>query len=110
MAKEKRIDIVLAETSNILRIGNTDRKILKLLINARRKLSVTEIMTRVKKSERMVRERLKELSDMGLVRREIHFTRKGKRAHLYFVLHLKDLVESIRKEVLRRLSKLKKGI
>ena len=100
----------IAEISDILGISATGRKILNLLVRTRKKLSVSEIIKRVKKSERSVRAHLKALTKLKLIRREITITKKGKLAYRYFVSRAGDLVKSVREETLRRLRDLEKYV
>jgi len=98
----------VAEISDILGISATGRKILNLLVRTKKKLSVSEIITKIKKSERSVRAHLKVLTMLKLIRREMTITKKGRLAYRYFVLRAGDLVKSARKETRRRLRNLEK--
>jgi predicted transcriptional regulator len=102
--------ISIAEISDILGISTTGRKILNLLARTKKKLSVIEIISRTKRSERSIRTHLKALTKLGLIRREITITKKGRLAYHYFVLRASDLVESARKEMLRRLRDLERHV
>lgn len=98
----------IAEISDILGINTTGRKILNLLVRAKKRLSVQEIIARTKRSERSIRTHLKALTELKLIRREITITRKGRLAYRYFVLRASDLVKSVRRETLGRLRKLER--
>jgi len=105
--KERELKSI-AEISDILGISATGRKILNLLVRTKKKLSVSEIIIRIKKSERSVRAHLKVLIKLKLIRREITITKKGKLAYRYFMLRAGDLVKFAQKETLRRLRNLEK--
>jgi len=109
--RAKKVELSsVAEISNILGISTTSRKILNLLVRTKKKLSVSEIITRTKRSERSVRAHLKVLTKLKLIRREMAITKKGRLAYRYFVLRAGDLVKSVRKEILRRLHGLEKNV
>lgn len=99
---------LLVELSGLLRMSATDREILALLLRTKKKLCVSEITARLKRSERAIRERLGSLHGMGLVRREPVITKRGKRAYRYFALRTHELIKSARKEMLRRLHRLER--
>ena len=101
-------DGLIAELSNVLSIRGTGKKILKILARHKRGLLVSELLAHSGKSERAVRAHLKSLLQLHLVRRKKATTEKGKMAYRYFSLHTHELVESVRKEVFRRLSTLEK--
>jgi predicted transcriptional regulator len=107
METEKNL---IAEISDILGIGSTGSKILHLLAKAKKKLSVNEIIAGIKRSERSVKAHLKVLIDLNLIQREITVTEKGRLAYRYFRLQTDELVDSARKEVLRRLRSLEKRV
>ena len=88
----------------------TEKEILALLLRTREKLRVIEITARLKRSERAIRGRLRSLHGMGLVRRELVITEKGKRAYRYFALQTHELIRSVKKEIRRRLSSLERRI
>lgn len=104
-AKERELSSI-AEISDILGISTTGRKILSLLVRTKKRLSVSEIIVRTKKSERSIRTHLKALTKLRLVRREMTITRKGRLAYRYFVLRASELVKSVRRQTLRRLRRL----
>ncbi len=101
---------LLAELSGLLRMSTTDREILALLLRTKKKLCISEIMARLKRSERGVRERLGSLHRMGFVRREPVVTKRGKRAYRYFTLRAHELIKSAREEMLRRLHRLERRL
>lgn len=105
---DKGLSKSIAEISDILGMSGTDRKILNLLVRTKKKFTVTEITSKIKRSERSVKERLKNLTKLKLVRREITTTKKSRLAYRYFALHVSDLVKLVREETLRRLRRLER--
>ncbi len=99
----KKINNLIAEISNILGISATGRMILNSLVKTKKKLSVSEITAKIERSERSVRAQLKNLTGLGLVKREIIITKKGRLAYQYFVPRVEGLVKSVKKEMARRL-------
>ena len=106
----KKINNLIAEISNILGISATGRMILNSLIKTKKKLSVSEITAKIERSERSVRAQLKILTGLGLVRKEIIITKKGRLAYQYFVPRIDELVKSVKKEIARRLRSLETGV
>jgi len=99
----KRLNNLIAEVSGILGIPATGRMILDSLIRTGKKLSVSEITAEIKRSERSVRAQLKILADLELVRRNITITKNGRLAYQYFAPRINELVETAKRETLRRL-------
>jgi len=102
----KKINNLIAEISNILGISATGRMILNSLVKTQKKLSVSEITAKIKRSERSVRAQLKILTGLELVRREIIITKRGRLAYQYFVPRIDGLVKSVKKETVKRLRRL----
>ena len=102
----KKLNDPIAEISDILSISATGRMILSSLVKTNKKLSVSEITAKIKRSERSVRAQLKILTKSELVRREITITKKGRLAYLYFAPRINELAKSVKKETLRRLRRL----
>jgi predicted transcriptional regulator len=105
---DEELSGLLASLSGVLGIRNTGREILELLIRTKKKFTVAEIISRLKRSERSIRGHLSSLSRMELVRKEPTITERGKRVHRYFATRLSDLVQAVRREASRRLRKLEK--
>ena len=95
---------------SVLRIGETGKEILHILMKTKKKLTVTEIVSRLRRSERSVRGHLGFFSKTGLVRRERSVRRQRRNAYHYFVPRAKDLIESAKRIVFKRLRGLKRYI
>ncbi|MBC7219806.1 MAG: ArsR family transcriptional regulator [Hadesarchaea archaeon] len=100
---------MIHEAAKILGIKSTGKRILDLLVRTEKRLTVAEIVAGTKRSERAVKEHLKRLVDLKLVQREISVTERGRLAYRYFRLHSDDFLKAVKREVLRRLHKLKKS-
>ena len=103
--KDKKLNLV-SEISEILGVGATGKKILETLIKRGEKLSISEIAEVVKRSERSIRGHISHLSRLGLIGKEIFVTKKGRLAYRYSASKEGNLIESARKEVLKRLRRL----
>jgi len=106
----KKLNNSIAQISDILGISATGRMILNSLVRTKKKLSVSEITARIKRSERSVRAQLKILTKLELVRRKVSITKKGRLAYRYFAPRINELAKSVRKETLRRLRNLEKRV
>jgi predicted transcriptional regulator len=95
------------EAADILGIKATGRKILGLLAQTEKKLSVAEIVAGTKRSQRAVKAHLKTLLELKLIQREVSVTERGRLAYRYFRLHSDDFFRAVRREILRRLNNLK---
>jgi len=101
-----RMGNLITEISGFLNIRATGRRILEVLARNRGGLLVSEIVVCSRKSERAVRNHLKFLLQLRLIRRESVITRKGKFAYRYHVPRANELVESTHAEMLRQLRRL----
>jgi len=101
----KKPNDLIAEISGILGVPATGRMILNSLRNGKM-LSVSEITSGIKRSERSVRSQLKILTKLELIRRKITITKKGRLAYLYFAPQMNELIETAKREILRRLRRL----
>jgi len=104
----KKLNNWIAEISDILGISATGRMILNSLVRTKKKLSISEITARIKRSERSVRAQLKILTKLELVRRKVSITKKGRLAYRYFAPRINELAKSVEKETLRRLRRLER--
>jgi len=101
-----RMGNLITEISGFLNIRATGRKILEVLARSRGGLLVSEIVARSRKSERAMRNHLKLLLKLHLVRRESVITKKGKLAYRYLATRANELVRSTQAEMLRQLHRL----
>lgn len=109
MGKE-RFGGILRELSNLLGMSSTEKEILSLLLSAKKKLRIGEIIERLGRSERAVRSRIKTLHERELIEREPVTTESGQKAYQYFATSLSEMPRKARNEILDRLKTLEKRI
>ncbi|MEW6069713.1 MAG: hypothetical protein AB1485_03775 [Candidatus Thermoplasmatota archaeon] len=79
-------------------------------IAGRRKLLVSEISRRVKRSERAVRNHLRVLMRKGFLSRKIEITRNKKLAYRYSLKPLSKIVKKLKQELVIKIRKLNKFV
>lgn len=100
----RRFTMGLAEA---LSLPRTSARIVELLARSRRRLSVREIVTRVRMSERSVRGNLALLLRRGVLERKVIVTAQRRLAYLYRLRPAEDLVRAVRGHFSRNLAALR---
>ena len=90
----------------VLGIPETGRKILVILVKTRDKLSVTELVKLLKRSERSIRAHLRVLVEKKLLEREIEVTETKKLAYRYSIRPLEILLGIVRREIVKQLEEI----
>jgi predicted transcriptional regulator len=103
-----RIKDLIPLLSEIFHLPGTSNLVIRTLSIYRKALSVKEIASRVRRSERSVRTSLSELVDKGLLQRRIKVTANKRLSYTYFLGHLDRLVKVARREVLNQLERLER--
>lgn len=99
-ARLRRFTRGLAEA---LHLPRTATRIVDLLVRSSRQLSVSEIVRRVRMSERSVRSNLAMLLRRGILEREIVETAQKRLAYLYRLRPREELLEAVRTHFSRNL-------
>ena len=90
-----------------LRLPRTSARIVEILARSRRRLSVKEIVDRVRMSERSVRGNLALLLRRGILERQGVVTAQKRLAYLYRLRPAEDLVRAVRRHFSRNLAALR---
>jgi len=109
MARESRIAEFGRAFSEALGLPRTATRIIDALARTRDRLGVDEIVRRVRRSERSVRENLMLLVRRGILDRRILVTANKKLAYVYSLKPVEDLVAAARGDlalVLRRIERI----
>ena len=100
--QEKTISTII----RVLGIPETGHKILEILVKTRKKLSVTELVKLLKRSERSIRAHLRVLVEKKLLEREIEVTETKKLAYRYSIRPLEALLGIVRREIVKQLEEI----
>jgi len=92
--------------ADALRLPRTAARIVDLLARSSRQLSVKEIVTRVRMSERSVRGNLALLVRRGILEREVVLTAQRRLAYLYRLRPAEDLVRTVRRHLMKNVEML----
>ena len=92
--------------ARVLAIPETGHKILEILVKTRKKLSVTELVKLLKRSERSIRAHLRVLVEKRLLDREIEVTETKKLAYRYSIRPLEVLLGIVRREIVKQLDEI----
>ncbi|TLZ50922.1 MAG: hypothetical protein E6K18_06235 [Methanobacteriota archaeon] len=93
--------------SDALRLPKTAARIVELLARSSRQLSVQEIVSRVRMSERSVRGNLALLLRRGILERRAVVTAGKRLAYLYRLRPMEELMRAVRRQFARRLDALR---
>src|SRR3990172_9830851 len=108
MVRLDRLSDFAHELSEALRLPRTSRQILDTLSQTRKTLRVEELVERVRRSERSVRENLSLLLRRGILERRIFVTTNKKLAYLYSLRPVEDLLAAARGDLARTLSRIER--
>lgn len=92
--------------SKALGLPRTAALIIHALSRARRALGVSEIVRRVRSSERSVRENLRILLRRGILIRKVFVTANKKLAYAYSLGSIETLVKAAKRDVARTLARI----
>ncbi|HLB69313.1 MAG TPA: hypothetical protein VJN63_12815 [Thermoplasmata archaeon] len=106
MVRLDRLSDFAHELSEALRLPRTSRQILDTLSQTRKTLRVEELVERVRRSERSVRENLSLLLRRGILERRIFVTANKKLAYVYSLKPVGNLLSAARQDLSETLRKL----
>ena len=95
----------IKKVSSILSFSKTDEDILKILFKEKR-LLVSEIADRIKRSERYIRQRLYFLIEKGFLKKEIDVLKNKRLAYRYSLEPGKKIVEEAKSHFSGKISEL----
>ena len=101
-----QLRVLTAMVSQTFHLPVTGRMILETLLKAKRALTVKELVSRIRRSERSVRGSLEQLVSKGVLIRRVSITGKKRLAYLYTLGPLERIVKVLRGEILNRLARL----
>jgi predicted transcriptional regulator len=78
-----------------LNLTKTDIEILKLLISIKGGLLISDIIKYIKRSERNIRKRVKQLNANGIIIRKIEILENKRLAYRYYIETEKKIIEKI---------------
>jgi predicted DNA-binding transcriptional regulator len=87
-------------------LPQTASRIVEVLARTKEKLAVTQIVERVKRSERSVRQSLSVLIRKGILEREVTVTATKKLAYVYSLSPMDEIVHNAREELSKTVAKL----
>ncbi len=108
MANGSRIAEIGRAFSEALGLPRTAARIIEALARTRDRLRVDEIVRRVRRSERSVRENLTLLVRRGILERQIFVTANKKLAYVYSLKPVEDLVAAARGDLARALKRIER--
>jgi len=97
----------LKEAVNIIDLSRTDFEILKALHEGKH-LLISEIVERIKRSERHIRERLKILQENGFLKKEIEVLNNKRLAYRYSLRSLDNIGREIQNKLLKKIDAINK--
>lgn len=92
--------------AKILNLPRTASAIVRMFAETGQKMKASEVVRKVKRSERSVRKYLVDLVKKGILQREIVVTAKGKLAYLYSLRPIDMVIETVKKELAKKSKKL----
>jgi len=108
MAREPRMTDFARAFSEALDLPRTARQIVDILARTKDRLAVSEIVRRVRSSERSVRENLALLVRRGILDRQVFVTANKKLAYVYSLKPVADLIAAARGDLARTLDRIER--
>lgn len=94
--------------SNTLSLTKTDIEIIKTLISERGGLLISDLIQKIRRSERNVRNRLDELIRKGVIKREIEILKNRRLAYRYYIESNDNIVNRVKRCLLEEIRELNK--
>ena len=94
--------------SNTLNLTKTDIEIIKILISDRSGLLVSDLIKKIRRSERNVRNRLDELIQKGIIKREIEILKNKRLAYKYYIESNDNIVNRLKRYLFDEIQELNK--
>ena len=105
--KLKNLNFIKA-ISNTLNLTKTDIEIIKILISDRSGLLVSDLIKKIRRSERNVRNRLDELIQKGIIIREIEILKNKRLAYRYYIESNDNIVNRLKRYLFDEIQELNK--
>lgn len=87
-------------------LTKTDAEILKVLIQKKGGLLISEITRIIKRSERSVRQSIKKLLEQGILKREVEILKNKRLAYRYNIQSKQTLISKAKKHLLNQVGEL----